>query len=125
MEDLMISGKDRYRKNGPFLLSFLLLLALFCFGQQHAWALDDTTHTPDLPLIPWPANLHLHKGIMVLHNGGRILAKDKALLPLAEILANETFLVSGVRLSAGSSSTREGDISLQIDPNLHGDAYTF
>jgi len=59
-----------------------------------------------------------------LRNDSRIVVTSKELEPLAKVLADEIFLTTGVRLAAGSGPGAPGDVVLQLDPNLKGEAYT-
>jgi hexosaminidase len=75
-------------------------------------------------LVPWPKTLRAGQGAMALTEGSRIVAGDKALAPLAAILADEIFTVTGVRLATGDGKPGKGDIALVLDPSLGGERYT-
>src|SRR5204863_8852173 len=72
----------------------------------------------ELALVPWPAKVGMGKGSMALREGGRIVAQERSLLPLARILAEEIFLATGVRLTAGMGRSQEGEIGLEIAPSV-------
>jgi N-acetyl-beta-hexosaminidase/lysophospholipase L1-like esterase len=76
------------------------------------------------PLIPLPKNLTLGRGLLTLTKAGRILATSQELAPLAKVLAEEVFLATGARLATASGQSEPGDVVLQLDPGLKGEAYS-
>ena len=86
-------------------------------------------------LVPMPTTVTLGQGMLTLNKDCRILATSKELEPLAQLLAGEIQLSSGVELST-AARTPDGagarpinhrepaDILLQLDPSLKGEAYT-
>ncbi len=77
-----------------------------------------------LSLIPWPKSVEMLPGSVLLDPQSRIVAGDVQLHPLAEILAEEIFLATGLKLASTVARPAAGDIVLQIDPRLNGEAYT-
>jgi len=75
----------------------------------------------DLPLTPWPRSVERGVGEMRIAGGGRIITNDKALTPLADVLAEEVLLTTGVRMQAGTGPGRAGDIVLERRAKLQGD----
>ena len=72
------------------------------------------TH-PDLHLIPWPKSLQAGAGHMRLTADSRIVAGEEQLKPLAEVLAGEIALLTGLKLKVTTGPGRAGDIVLKID----------
>jgi len=74
-------------------------------------------------LIPWPTSVTLRSNRLNLGPQSRIVAGDAQLRPLAEILAGEIRLLSGLQLSIARDRGAASDIVLQIDTALRGEAY--
>ena len=74
-------------------------------------------------LVPWPQTLKLAHGTLPLTPQSRIVCQDPKLLPLANILAEEIQLVSGLKLAVAPGKPGHGDIALAIDPSLAKEAY--
>src|SRR5438477_13189647 len=66
------------------------------------------------PLVPWPRTVKSAAGRMALTGRGRVVTRDKKLLPLARIVANEVARVTGVRLAVEQADARDGDIALTL-----------
>jgi hexosaminidase len=79
-------------------------------------------HLPQI--IPLPKILSMKPGRLSLTRRSRIVAASRELEPLARLLADEIFLVTGVRLATGDQERSAGDLVLAIDPALQGEAYT-
>ncbi|MHC4200382.1 MAG: family 20 glycosylhydrolase, partial [Planctomycetota bacterium] len=75
-------------------------------------------------LVPWPKTLRPGRESLEVTARSRIVAGDRSLAPLAEVLSDEISLVTGVRLATGTGRARRGDVLLAIDPRLKGEAYT-
>ena len=73
-------------------------------------------------LIPWPRKIELKEGQLRL-GSARIVASAPALLPLAEILADEIAATTRLKLPAVSGPAKAGDIVLTPDPSLKDEAY--
>lgn len=82
------------------------------------------TSTPPPAIVPWPQSIELRDGTMSLTTEGRILAGDETLQPLAALLADELFMVHGVRMGTGTGKARPGDILLTLSDEHQGEAYT-
>jgi hexosaminidase len=60
---------------------------------------------------------------MALQAESRIVTTETKLLPLARVLSEELFLTQGLRLPVLQTVGRDGDVVLELDANLRGDAY--
>jgi hexosaminidase len=79
---------------------------------------------PPLPLVPWPMEVTPLSGErLVLDGGTAILVADKALLPLAGVLARELELVVGVRPPARVGAGEGGAIVLRVEALLAPGGY--
>jgi hexosaminidase len=101
----------------------LLITVLACVVAAGSSAVTDAATDPadahpDLHLIPWPKTLQRGTGYMQLTADSRIVAGDKRLEPLAEVLSGEIALLTGLRLKVAASPSRAGDMVLRIDPTL-------
>jgi hexosaminidase len=74
-------------------------------------------------LVPLPKSIQTSAGVMKLSSHSRIVFAHDSLAPLARVLANEVFLTTGVRLATTSGQGTPGDVVLQLDPGLRGEAY--
>jgi hexosaminidase len=93
------------------ILSWKLLL-LTCFAQ----AADGVN------LIPWPEKVQLQEGRIPLTATQKIVT-ESALLPLAQVLADEIKRAGGPSLQATTGIAGTGDIALEIAP-LEKESYT-
>jgi hexosaminidase len=75
------------------------------------------TH-PGLNLIPWPKVIAVQPGFMKLTAASRIVPADPGLKPLADILADEINLLTGIRPAVADGPDRAGDIVLKLNPAL-------
>ncbi|HLK60939.1 MAG TPA: family 20 glycosylhydrolase, partial [Chthonomonadaceae bacterium] len=99
-----------------------LLALLFSLGAtSSAYAQEGKE---PLPLIPRPRTLALQPGFLRLTGQSRIVAKSKELEPLAKLLSEEIFQVTGVRLAPDTETRSAGDLVLEIAPQPAGEAYT-
>jgi hexosaminidase len=92
------------------------VIAAGVFGP--AAAPDPADLHPELHLIPWPKTLRPGAGHMQLSADSRVVAGEEQLRPLAEVLAGEVALVTGLRLKVATGPSRAGDIVLRIDVTL-------
>src|SRR5262245_53275698 len=95
-------------------LVVLLLLVL---------SMATTSASEGPPLVPWPKSVKTDTGRMVLTTQGRITTREKDLLPLARIVADEIALITGVRLAVKQTDARGGDIVLALRAGLRGEEY--
>jgi hexosaminidase len=100
-----------------------VLISLLSVGYcNSAIAASDPADTyPDLHLIPWPKSLKQYSGYLQMTSGGRIVAKDERLKPLAEVLSEEIEKITGIRLKTTTGTERAGDIVLQINRTIKAD----
>ena len=75
-------------------------------------------------LVPWPKTLTLGPARLAFTKDTRIVATEASLQPLAQVLADEWFLLFGARYTVAQGGAKDGDIVLQLDPTLKGEAYT-
>src|SRR5262245_25578658 len=89
-------------------------------GLANTWlsAADPADSHPDLHLIPWPKVLTLATGHMPLAENCRIIASNAELKPLADVLAAEIELLTGLRMPVASGPGRAGDIVLVINQSI-------
>jgi hypothetical protein len=102
----------------------LALVALALAGGAHGplpAAGDPADTYPDLHLIPWPKALKPGTGHMRLTAESRIVAGEKQLKPLAEVLADEVATLTGLKLEVATGDSRAGDIVLKINKALKAD----
>ncbi len=83
-----------------------------------AGARDPADTHPGLNLIPWPKTLDLRQGQMPLTAASRIVAVDANLKGLADILAGEIQLLTGLVLPVAAAPPRVGDVVLKLNPAL-------
>ena len=102
------------RKTDLAALVLTAILASFCFcaGANAAAKLD---------LLPTPKSVNLSEGEMPLTSDTRIMATDPKLNPLADILAGEIRITTGLNLKTAEGEGKPGDIILRINPKLRAD----
>ena len=77
----------------------------------------------NLNLLPWPKSVVGGAGAMPVGAKSRIVFDEPALEALAKVLSDEICRTCGVRLATASGKAEAGDIGLQLDPQLKGEAY--
>ncbi len=75
-------------------------------------------------LVPWPKTVTMGTGDFNVTAGTRIVAEDALLLPLAQVMARDFFMASGLTLTSMQGTAQAGDIALRFNPALSGEAYT-
>ena len=98
-----------------------LFLPLCSIWTAHADAQPEAQRSQ---LIPMPRMLTLQQGTLALSGRSRIIAKNRELEPLAKLLSEEIFQVTGVRMAVGAKERSQGDLILTLDPGLQEEAYT-
>ncbi len=83
-----------------------------------AAATDPADTHPELHLIPWPKTLQMGAGHMQLAAESRIVAGAEQLQPLAQVLAGEIALLTGLKLEVTTGPGRAGDIVLRVDKEV-------
>ena len=96
-------------------------LFLFCLVTILPAVAASAAHPPGLDLIPWPKSLEPGSGNMGIASSSRIVASSAQLKPLAQILSDEIYLATGLRLAAAEGAAKAGDIVLRINPALKAD----
>jgi len=81
-------------------------------------AIDPADTHPELHLIPWPRKVEPAGGHMPLTADSRIVAGEAQLRPLADVLAGDLALLTGLKLEVTQGPGRPGDIVLRIDPTI-------
>ena len=100
------------------------LLALTALLLTSTPGLQSAADADRLCLLPWPQTVTVSGGTTSLPTGARIVAANDTLLPLAELLAEEFVTAGGPKLRALKGSAGIGDIFLELDPQLPGEAYS-
>ena len=75
-------------------------------------------------LVPWPKTVTMGNGDFNVTAATRIVAEDPLLLPLAQVMARDFFMASGLTLTPLQGAPLPGDIALALNPVLAGEAYT-
>lgn len=75
-------------------------------------------------LVPWPKNVAMGEGDFAVTAATRIVAEDALLLPLAQVMARDFYMASGLALTTAQGVAQNGDIALRLNPALAGEAYT-
>lgn len=99
-----------------FARAVVCLVAIGLIGV--AAAADPADKHAGLHLIPWPKSLREGTGQMPLTKSSRIVAGEEQLKPLAEVLAQEIGLLTGLALPITTGPSRPGDIVLRINSSL-------
>ena len=105
----------------PWLFSATFLIAVA--GVILTPAATQAADAAPLRVIPHPQTLELGDGAMELKGASRIVAADKTLVPLAKLLAEEIFLLTGRKTASTSGKPKPGDIVLELAASLQGEAY--
>ncbi len=79
--------------------------------------------TADFSIIPYPQSVTPGEGSMEIAERGRIISDSPELKPLTGLLAEELFMVYGIRMKTGSGKPEAGDILLTRSTNYTGEAY--
>ena len=75
-------------------------------------------------LIPWPKTVTMGSGDFPVTGSTRIVAEHASLLPLAQVMARDFFMATGLTLTTLQGVAQAGDIALRINGTLTGEAYT-
>jgi hexosaminidase len=92
------------------------MLGLLGLGAHPAGAADGKP-----ALLPTPKSIEMGQGALPLTEQSRVVAADKALEPLAAILAREIWIVTGLKMKTARGEGKPGDIVLRINPALRAD----
>ncbi len=85
-------------------------------------AAGEPAGTAGLNLIPWPKKVVVGEGHTALTSQSRLVARDRSLLPLANVLAGELERTMGLGLAVVEGPTRNaGDIVLALDAAIEAD----
>ena len=76
-----------------------------------------------LNLVPWPKSVKVNEGRMALTGKSRIVATEQELVPLAQVLSEEIYLLTGTRLGKSKGEAGAGDIALALSDKFQGEAY--
>lgn len=100
------------------LLGLMLYSAHAAMDEVKTVAADPADKYPGLNLIPWPRAVRVDGGRMNVTAESRIVAGQEELKPLAEVLAGEIALLTGLKLKVETDAGRPGDIVLKIDKTI-------
>ena len=76
-------------------------------------------------LVPWTQKIQVAAASIGLGAQSKIVARTENLRPLADVLAGEISLVTGLQLAVKVGAAGAGDIFLSLEPSLKGEAHTF
>ena len=76
-------------------------------------------------LVPWPQKIQAGAANIGLGAQSKIVARTEELRPLADVLAGEISLVTGLQLAVKVGAASPGDIFLSLEPSLKGEAHTY
>lgn len=96
-----------------------LVLMVVLIGSSSACA------QPEPSLIPWPRELQVTEGHLTLTEHSRIVYSTRELYPLAQVLHQELYQITGLRLAPAEGPAGKEDILLKLDPSLAGETHTF
>ena len=90
-----------------------------------AWGVGGASGGAEAPagLVPWPQSLKAGGGDLKITAASRIVFSRVSLAPLAQVLSDEIWLSTAVRLKVASWAEAAGDIVLAVDPQLKGEQY--
>lgn len=77
-----------------------------------------------LHLVPLPKQVIRQDGICTLTEASNIIARDRDLLPIANILAHDIYMQTGVRLPVVVDASGGRGIIVGLDPQLASEGYT-
>jgi hexosaminidase len=100
-------------------IAIAVLLGFLCMSTSAA---DPADKVPGLNLIPWPMVVQLAEGRLRLTAESRIVAAQKALAPLAEVLSREIALLTGLQLRVAAGAGQPGDIVLTMNKAIQAGA---
>ena len=103
------------------ILLFNVVLGLVVMMTRPGFGVEDKDF--GLNLVPWPKHVELGSGTLELTEKSRIVTADTELMPLAKVLSDEIYMVSGLRLSTAKGKAGQGDIALILDKSLKNEAY--
>ncbi|MGO8925496.1 MAG: family 20 glycosylhydrolase [Limisphaerales bacterium] len=106
----------------PILLAALLVATSLRIQMDAAPLTAGMEGTPQL--VPQPGMLTREQGSLTLTKNSRIVAASRETVPLAEVLANEILLATGVRVATGLGEDVAGDVTLEVEPGMKNEAYT-
>ncbi|MCY2929402.1 MAG: family 20 glycosylhydrolase [Planctomycetota bacterium] len=86
-----------------------------------AWACPARGAEPAPRFLPTPKSVTMHDGVMPIAPGGRVIAADENIKPLAEVFSREILAMTGVKLEVASGEAKAGDIVLKINPAVRAD----
>ena len=95
---------------------------VFLVALQLAAALHAESIQPP-PFAPWPQDYKSGTGSCLIGPGKRIVFQDESLAPLANILAREVRLATGITLPAAQAKPAANEIALGVDGKLAKESY--
>ncbi len=97
-----------------FLCLFSMTLAISC---------EIRADSPVQSIIPTPSKVSFDNGRVKISSTTRIIASENELLPLAQLLSQEVYMLSGQKAKVSISSADSGDILLSYDRSLKKEEY--
>ena len=111
-------------KSSPKTTLIALVLTLVCETfSPTSGAATPTNSTP--ALVPWPQKIQVANSSISLGSQNWIVAHHEKLRPLAEVLAVEISLTTGLKLPVKVGEASPGDIFLALNSALKNEAHTF
>ena len=104
---------------------YLVVVGVLCVLLNSGCITAEPVDVPAVSLIPWPQALEISGGSLELTPAGRVVYTSKELSPLADLLCDELYQVTSMKLSATDTPAKAGDIVLTIDPSLDGQTHVF
>lgn len=78
---------------------------------------------PPFNFLPWPQSLKVEApGSLVLGATSKIVTTERALAPLAKVLAGEIQMLTGIKPACALAAGQAGDIVVALDPALKNEA---
>lgn len=74
--------------------------------------------------IPVPQKVEMKQGSMPISTSTRIVTNERELLPLADVIAGELQMLTGIRPALAEGKIKQGDIVLKFNPALKGETYS-
>lgn len=101
----------------------ILVLVMFSFFQPGPAMAEQSPSRP-VSIIPWPQELKLTGGDLTLMPDSRIVYTARELQPLATVLGQELYQITGTEFAVTDSKAKAGDMEIRIDSALEGEAHT-
>ena len=111
-------------KSSPKTTIIAFLLTLVCENFSPTLRAATPTNPPPA-LVPWPQKIQVASSSISVNPQNSIVAHHEKLRPLAEVLAAEISLTTGLKLPVKVGEASPGDIFLALNSALKNEAHTF